>query len=286
MTVSASAARLVRLAAAIGLAVAGLGLLTPAASASTGMGWLRLAHLSPNTPAMDVYLYSFGDPHAKIMLRDFSYGTVSPYQHVPAGEYTIAIRGAGTSPSSKAVLSATVNVMNGGAYTVAGIGPAAGLRLEVIKDRLRAPRHQALVRVIQASMHQDTVKIAIGKTLLSGKLGFPAVSSYKRVSPGTLTVRVTGPTRHTTERVKISADSIYTLVVLDNGSTIKVATLEDSVGSKAMPDGGVATGFGGAAARPGVSLVPWAAAAGAGLAAAAGGIMLLGRRRRPALHAR
>src|ERR1700693_1671047 len=36
-----------------------------AASATTGTGWIRLAHLSPKTPAVDVYLYSFGNSHAQ-----------------------------------------------------------------------------------------------------------------------------------------------------------------------------------------------------------------------------
>jgi hypothetical protein len=286
MTLTGRVARLVRLAAVLGLALGGLGLAGPAASASTGWGWLRLAHLSPNTPAVDVYLYSFGNPQAKIVLHHVGYGTVSAYEHVPAGEYTVAMRGAGAAAASKPVLSTTVDVVNGKAYTVAGVGPAAGLRLEVFTDRLKAPRHKALVRVIQASMHQDTVKISLGKTVLAGKLGFPAATSYTAVAPGTLTVRVTGPTQHTTAEVTLSADSIYTLVVLDDGNQIRVASLEDSAGSKVMPDGGAAMGFGGTAPRPGEPLLPWVAAACVGLIALAGGMTVLSRRRRPALHAR
>src|SRR5882757_7325016 len=56
--------------------------------ASPGAGWVRLAHMSPNTPPVDVYLYSFGDPRARLVLRHVSYGMVSPYQEVPAGDYT------------------------------------------------------------------------------------------------------------------------------------------------------------------------------------------------------
>ena len=112
-----------------------LGLAVSAASAasaasSSGVGWLRLAHLSPNTPAVDVYLYSFDNPNARIVLHHVAYGTVSPYEQVPAGEYTVAMRGAGAAPKSKPVLSATVDVAAGGAYTVAGMGPfrACGCR--------------------------------------------------------------------------------------------------------------------------------------------------------------
>jgi len=59
-----------------------------ASSASAGTGWIRLAHLSPNTPAVDVYLYSFGNSDAKIVLHHVAYGTVSPYEAVPAGDYS------------------------------------------------------------------------------------------------------------------------------------------------------------------------------------------------------
>src|SRR5262245_24748000 len=59
-----------------------------AATGRTATGWVRLAHLSPNAPPVDVYLYSFGNPHARLVLHHVSYGTVSPYQQVPAGDYT------------------------------------------------------------------------------------------------------------------------------------------------------------------------------------------------------
>ena len=49
-----------------------------ASSATTGTGWIRLAHLSPNTPAVDVYLYSFNNSNAKIVLHHVAYGTESP----------------------------------------------------------------------------------------------------------------------------------------------------------------------------------------------------------------
>src|SRR6266487_5047085 len=85
----------------------------PAASAATAhhhatTGWIRLAHLSPNTPPVDVYLYSFGNSHAMIVLRHVSYGTVSGYQSVRSGDYTVAMRSAGAAASAKPVLSTSV----------------------------------------------------------------------------------------------------------------------------------------------------------------------------------
>src|ERR1700685_23114 len=78
--------------AAVGLTMSQLAVAAPSASASTGVGWITLAHLSPNTPAVDVYLYSFGNSNAMIVLRHVSYGTVSPFSQVAAGDYTVAMR--------------------------------------------------------------------------------------------------------------------------------------------------------------------------------------------------
>jgi Domain of unknown function (DUF4397) len=283
---------LARFAAAAALVVGLLGLAVPAASAATAtasardVGWLRLAHLSANTPAVDVYLYSFGNSQARIVLHHVAYGTVSPYEQVPAGEYTVAMRGAGASSASKPVLSTSVDVAAGKAYTVAGMGPASGLRLQVLRDRLTTPKGKVLVRVIQASMHQQRVTVRLGGQDLASKLAFSHVSSYATVSPGTLTVHAAGSSESTAKTVSLAAGSIHTLVILDSGSALSVDDLMDAEGSSAIPAGAAQTGFGGTAPVPGAPLLPWAGAAAGGLLAAAGGALLVSRRRRPAMHAR
>jgi len=278
-----------RLITACGLALGLAGLLTAgasAASASTGTGYLRLAHLSPNTPAVDVYLYSFGDPSAMVVLHHVAYGEVSPYEAVTAGEYTVAMRAAGASPSAKPVLSTTVDVVSGHAYTVAGMGPLEGIRLQVIDDSLAMTPNAALVRVIQASMHQASVTVTAGSKVLGRNLDFTTVTQYKSVPPGTVTITATGTTEHGSAQVTLAPDTIYTIVVLDNAGELKIDPLVDSAGSKITPAGSAATGFGGTAPRPGAPLLPWIAAAAAGLLAAVGGMVRLRRRRRPAMHAR
>ena len=69
----------------------------------------------------------------------------------------------------------------------------------------------------------------------------------------------------------LDADSIYTVVVMDDAGELKVVCLMDSAGSKVMPTGNADMGFGGTAPRPGAPLLPWLAAAAAGLLAAAAG---------------
>ncbi len=257
---------------------------TPARGAS-GFGWLRLAHLSPNTPAVDVYLYAVGEPVARIVLRHVAYGTESPYERVRAGEYTVAMRAAGASPASKPVLSTLVSVAAGHAYTVAGMGPFKALRLQVLADRLTTPPGRALVRIIQASLLDKQVSVRIGAATIESKLEFGTATSYVALHPGTLTVHVAGGAAHASSRVAFLAGSIHTLVVLDDPGHLTIQVLEDAAGSTAAPVGAADTGFGGTAARPGPALLPWVAAALLGLMLTVGGSALL-RARRAGAHAR
>jgi hypothetical protein len=77
---------------------------SPAASAASAPeGWVRIAHLSPRAPAMDMYLYPFGEPGRATVLRDVGYGNVSAYMALSPGQYTVAIRGFG-APAGKALV--------------------------------------------------------------------------------------------------------------------------------------------------------------------------------------
>jgi hypothetical protein len=249
-----------------------------ASSATSGTGWIRLAHLSPNTPAVDVYLYSFDDSNAMIVLHHVAYGTVSPYESVQAGDYSVAMRAAGASATSQPVLSTSVTIAAGHAYTVAGMGPESGLRLQVLDDDLTTPPGQTLVRVIQASLKQQEVKVTLGSTVLSGSLKFASVSAYQGVTPGAQTVTVSAVSAgagDTSSSVTCAAGTVHTLVVLDGASGLEVVNLEDASGSGKPPLGGVSTGFGGTAPHGPGSPVPWLVAIGAGcMLALTGGLRL------------
>jgi hypothetical protein len=246
-----------------------------ASSATTGTGWIRLAHLSPNTPAVDVYLYSFDNSKAMIVLHHVAYGTVSPYESVQAGDYSVAMRAAGASATSQPVLSTSVTIAAGQAYTVAGMGPESGLRLQVLDDKLTTAPGQAEVRVIQASLKQQEVKVTLGSTVLAGSLKFGTVSDYQPVSPGTHTVTVSAGGTDANSSVTLPAGTVHTLVVLDGASGLEIVNLEDASGSGKPPLGGVQTGFGGTAPHGPGSPVPWLVAIGAGsLLALTGGLRL------------
>ena len=180
------------------------------------------------------------------------------------------------------MLSASVDVVAGHAYTVAGLGPESGLRLQVLDDQLTTPSGQALVRIIQASLKQSVVSVNWGGDTLQSSLKFGAVSSYQTVSAGTATLTVSGGGDQATASVPLAAGTVHTLVVLDGAKGLQIDNLLDAAGSGTDPAGGAATGFGGMAPRGPSSPLPWLAAIGAGLLLAVGGGLRLRSRRVPA----
>lgn len=267
--------------AAAGLLL-GVAAVAPASASSVrpGTGWIRMAHLSPNTPAMDVYLYGFGNPDARVVLHHVSYGTVSPYQAVPAGDYSVAMRAAGASATSPPVLAASVVIAAGHAYTAAAVGSRASMRLQIIGDDLTTPAGKALVRVIQASLKQRVVTVSWNGKVIASKLQFSSVGPYRAVSPGTESVAVYAGASDARSSVTFAAGAIYTLVVLDGAHGLEIGKLENGAGSGRAPAGGAATGFGGTAPRGPGSPMPWLAVIAAGTLLAVGGGLARRRSRR------
>lgn len=274
------------LAALLGFAVcaAAPAVAAPAAPAAalSATGWVRCANLSPGNPAVDIYLLAFGNSGHPTVLRHVSYGDVSSYMAVGAGQYSVAIRPVGASASSPPVVSANFMVSAGTNYTVASLGPAAGRRVEVLRDQMAAPRGSALIRVIQASLKQDQVTVAYGGDVLAQQLAFGAVTSYMGVKPGTQTVKFSSSGHQATMAESLTAGSVHTIVVLDSSSGLKVDNLTDAAGSTNAPMGGAATGFGGMAPRPAPGSALWLATLAAGLLLTGAGVLGLRRSRRPA----
>ena len=253
-----------------------------AAPAATRDGWVRCAHLSPAAPAMDIYMFPFGNPGHPMVLRHVKYGGVSEYMALGPGQYTVAMRAAGAPASSPPVLATTFMVNARTAYTVAGVGPNRGLREEVLKDQMTPPMGKALVRVIQASLKEQRVTVSYGPDVLSRQLAFGSATSYMAVAPGTRTVQFTAQGKQTAKAVKLAPDTVHTLVVLDGSSGLQINALTDAAGSEMMPMGGVNTGFGGTAPRPPAGPAPWLLTIAAGTLLTVTGLAWLRRSRRTA----
>jgi len=284
MGLSRHLARLAAISVLLGGAAAFVTAASPAASANstaaaaTHDGWVRVAHLSPKAPAMDMYMYPFGDPEQATVLRDVAYGDVSAYMALSPGQYTVAMRGFGAPASSAPALTTSFMVGAGTAYTLAALGPDPGLRVEVLQDQMATPTGRALVRVFQASLKEPVVTVTYGPDVLARQLAFGSATSYTAVLPGTHMVRFTASGTDADLRVKLAAGTVHTIVVLDDSSGLKVDALTDAVGSQIMPSGGANTGFGGTAPHPPASPAPWLWLIGTGAALTAAGF---GGLRRP-----
>ncbi len=281
-------ARLAAITTLVGGTAALVASAAPAASAATAapgaaqVAWVRIAHLSPKAPAMDIYLYPFGEPGHPTVLRDVSYGDVSAYMAVSPGQYSVAMRGFGAPASSPPALITSFTVTEGTPYTVAALGPDPGLRVEVLKDQITTPTGKALVRVVQASLKEHLVTVSYGPDVLARQLAFGLATSYVAVSPGAQTVQFTASGEHAATSVSLAPDSVHTIVVLDDSSGLKVDALEDSAGSRIMPKGGAEAGFGGTAPRLPANPVPWLLTIAAGVVLTSGGFTGLLRSRRVA----
>ena len=256
-----------------------------AAPAASQDAWVRIAHLSPKAPAMDMYLYPFGEPGHPIVLRDVSYGDVSAYLAVSPGQYSVAMRGFGAPASSPPALITSFMVTVGTPYTVAALGPDPGLRVEVLKDQMATPTGKALVRVVQASLKEHRVTVSYGPDVLAQHLAFGVATPYVAVAPGAQTVQFTASGEHAATSVRMAADTVHTIVVLDDSSGLKVDALVDATGSQIMPKGGAAAGYGGTAPRLPGDPAPWLLTIVAGALLTSGGFVGLLRRRRAAMAA-
>lgn len=245
-----------------------------AQQAASTTGWLRLAHLSPDTPNVDVYLTPFGGTKA-VVLRSVGYGDVSAYRRVPEGTYTAAMWLSGKTKSGAPILSGNARITAAKAYTVAAVGRRADISARVLQDDLRPPDSgQGKVRLIQASTQASVVTVsAVDGPVIARRTSFGASSDYATVPAGRWQVKVEpqgGSAKALTTTVDVSAGSVNSLFLLDaDAGTLSLESNVDSKGAGAVPTGGVDTGYGPPADNGPGSVTIAAAIGGAALLLAA-----------------
>lgn len=228
------------------------------ASAGAAIGYVRLAHLSPDTPKVDVYLNKVGDASfAQQIFRHVGYGTSSKYLPLPVGTYSVAMRAENDPADKPPVITTDVTVNDGGAYTVAGVGKFAGLGLKVLTDDLSRPTGgKAKVRVVQASIKAPSIDVSLPDgTIIGTNIAFASTTDYQLVTPGTWTLRLQPKPAGSIATLSstLAAGSVYSLLVLDGTNGLKLVLIKDASGGATAPNGGVETGAGGEAAPVGGS---------------------------------
>jgi hypothetical protein len=158
----------------------------PAAAVEEGMAVVRVAHLSPDAPNVDVAVAGAD------ILTDVAYGSVSGYYALEPGTYAVTVT---TTGEEEAVFEQDVEFDNG-AFTVAAFGEVSGQNQEFavtpLEDRVEAPADDtAAVRVVHASLDAPPVRVdvAAGDTLAE-RVAFGEASEYAEVPAGDYSLEI------------------------------------------------------------------------------------------------
>ena len=151
-----------------------------------GIAQVRVVHLSPDAPAVDVAV------NGEVAVAGAVYLDATDYLPVPAGDVRITVTPAGqTQPI---VIDATVSLGADASYTVAATGFLADIQPLVILDD-RSPSGDANVRFVHTSPDAPAVTVAVSEgPNIFGGVAFREATSYAGVPGGTydLEVRVAG----------------------------------------------------------------------------------------------
>lgn len=160
----------------------GLGVRSATADTSTGM--LRIAHLSPVTPSVDMYVTGPDLPET-LVAPGVGYRGTSPYLTQPAGTYTLTARPAGAAPTSPPAVRVSVEVPAGTAQTAAFVDSttSGAPELQVLDDQTApAPAGSAQVRVVQGANGVGALDVALtGGPPLAGDLFYGSTTPYVTV---------------------------------------------------------------------------------------------------------
>ncbi len=222
--------------------------IAPAAPAGPPTGWVRLGHLSPKTPPVDIYLAPFGQAE-KVAFHKAAYGNVTPYTTLQPGAYTVSMRPADASPTSTPALSANIDIKPGVSYTalVFENGPDGTIKPTLLTDDLTAPAAgTGKVRIVEAATGKAPIDItAVGGPVLASGLKYGDSSAYTTVPEGRWSLALKSGANTTQDSVDVRSGSVSTVVVVDTpGVGLKLTPLKDSAGTASAPAGGVATGGG------------------------------------------
>lgn len=186
----------------------------------SGTAFVRIAHLSPDAPAVDVRF------NGAYLVQDAPFQAVTGYLPVPAGEARIQVSPAGAT--QPVVIDSTLTLSPNTSYTVAATGllSANDLRPIVLVDDRTTSGSQAKVRFVHASPDAPAVDVAVtGGPVIFGDVAFRENSDPAGVPGGTynLEVRVAGTTAVALQLpgVGLASNTNYTVFAigqLSNGS--------------------------------------------------------------------
>jgi MYXO-CTERM domain-containing protein len=209
----------------------------PQAAAQDDTAQVRVIHASPDAPAVDIYV----NGEAVSALSNVPFFTASDFLSLPAGDQQIAVAPAGTSVDD-AVISATVTLNAGSAYSIAAVGLLENIQAQVYEENL-SPTAEGEARVYVYHFSPDApavdIRLADGTVLAEGlafpnkgELNVPADTYDIQVVPSGASEPVVIDLSGTT----LEAGTLYSVFATNTLSEITPQLATTSVGSEAAPE--------------------------------------------------
>lgn len=176
--------------------------------ATAGTAQVRMIHMSPGTPAADIFL------DGQRVFAGVGFKQSSTYSEVPAGRWNLTVSPAGQS--APVVVDAVLDVQAGKQLTVVATGQLPKLQPFVLTDdNTPPPPGQAKVRFVHVAPDVPAVDVAVkGGPILFHDVDYRGYGAYLPVPAGTYTleVRPAGQTTValTVPDVKLGAGEVVT----------------------------------------------------------------------------
>lgn len=195
---------------------------------------IRVAHFSPDTPAVDIYV------NGEVAIAALEFPNVTDFVSLPAGSYELAVAPAGTSLAEAAIGPATFDLPADAYLTVAAIGSlsAGTLTVAVIPTNIEGlAEGNARVTIFHAIEDAPAVDILANGAVLVPSLAYPASADG---NDGIFELDVPAGTYD----LQVVPSGATEPVVIDlPGTTLEAGTyyLVAAVGTLAEPGAAVAT---------------------------------------------
>lgn len=178
---------------------------------------LRATHLSPNTPAVNIFID--GQP----AILEVGYATTTVYRPIAPGKHRMQVSLA-SDTLNEAVIDTTIDLIRGRPYTIALLQPLESIEAQLLSDSTKSPPSgQTRLRVIHAAPATgalDVWTLGSDAPLLTDQY-FGQVD-YVNLPPGEFTFRfaVAGTTGSllTSQRLRLEPGWTYTIALTGAGA--------------------------------------------------------------------
>lgn len=155
-------------------------LLSAPTHSGAGSGFVRFVHGVPGAPAVDVYV---NDTPVATLTDPVGSSPATRYISVPAGTYTVALRGTGTQQN---LVSESLTVESGDRITALALGPSDSISVKMLTDEVAdAVPNQALIRVINGSSSDTAFSASLEDgTVVAENVAAGEASSIASITPG------------------------------------------------------------------------------------------------------